>query len=181
MSSSNCCFLTCIQVSQEAGQVVWYSHLFQDFPQFIVIYTVKGFGIVSKAEVDVFQALSCFFDESADVGNLMSGSFAFSKTSLNNWKFTVHVLLKPGLENFKHYTTSVWDECNCAVVWTFFGIPFLWDWNENGPFPFLWPLLSFPNLLAYWVQHFHSIIFQELKYLNWNSITSTSFVHSDAS
>ena len=87
--------------------MVWYSHLFQDFPQFIVIYTVKGFGIVSKAEVDVFQALSCFFDESADVGNLMSGSFAFSKTSLNNWKFTVHVLLKPGLENFKHYTTSV--------------------------------------------------------------------------
>ena len=87
----------------------------------------------------------------------------FSKTSLNIWKFTVHILLKPGLENFEHYFTSVWDECNCAVVWTFFGIAFLWDWNENWPFLVLWPLLSFPNLLAYWVQHIHSIIFQDLK------------------
>ena len=154
MSSSNCCFLTCIQVSQEAGQMVWYSHLFQNFPQFIVIHTVKGFGIVNKAEIDVFLVLSCFFDDPADVCNLISGSSAFSKTSLNIWKFTVHVLLKPGLENFKHYFTSVWDECNCAVVRAFFGIAFLWDWNENWPFPVLWPLLSFPNLLTYWVQHF---------------------------
>ena len=91
MSSSNCCFLTCIQVSQEAGQVVWYSHLFQNFPQFIVIYTVKGFGVVNKAEIGVFLELSCFSDDSADVGNLISGSSAFSKTSLNIWKFTVHV------------------------------------------------------------------------------------------
>ena len=82
-SSSNCCFLTCIQVSQEASQVVWYSHLFQDFPQFIVIHTVEGFGIVNKAEIDVFLELSCFFDDLADVGNLISGSSAFSKTSLN--------------------------------------------------------------------------------------------------
>ena len=149
MSSSNCCFLTCIQVSQEAGQVVWYSHLFQNFPQFIVIHTVKGFGIVNKAEIDVFLELSCFFDDPADVGNLISGSSAFSKTSLNIWKFMVHILLKPGLENFEHYFTSMWDECNCAVVWAFFGIAFLWDWNENWPFPVLWPLLSFPNLLAY--------------------------------
>ena len=74
----------------------------------------------------------------------------------------------------------MWDECNCAVVWASFGIAFLWDWNENWPFPFLWPLLSFPNLLTYWVQHFHSIIFQDLKKINWNSITSTSFVCSDA-
>ena len=95
MSSSNCCFLTCIQVSQEAGQVIWYSHLFQNFPQFIVIHTVKGFGIVNKAEI-VFLELSCFFDDPADVGNLISGSSAFSKTSLNIWKFMVHVLLKPG-------------------------------------------------------------------------------------
>ena len=98
MSSSNCCFLTCIQVSQEAGQVVWYSHLFQNFPQCIVIHKVKGFGIVNKAEIDVFLKLSCFFDDPADVGNLISGSSAFSKTSLNIRKFTVHVLLKPGLE-----------------------------------------------------------------------------------
>ena len=100
MSTSNCCFLTCIQISQEAGQVVWYSHLFQDFPQFIVIHTVKGFGIVKKAEIDVFQELSCFFYDPVDVGNLISGSSAFSKTSLNIRKFMVHILLKPGLENF---------------------------------------------------------------------------------
>ena len=157
MSCSNCCFLTCIQISQEAGQVVWYFHFFQNFPQFLVIHIVKGFGTVNKA--DVFLELSCFFDDPADVGNLISGSSAFSKTSLNIWKFMVHVLLKTGLENFEHYFASVWDECNCAVVWAFFGIAFLWDWNENWPFPVLRPLLGFPNLLTYWVQHFHSIIF----------------------
>src|SRR5574341_180234 len=110
MTSSNCCFLTCIQISQEADQVVWYSHLFQNFPQFIVIHTVKGFGIVNKAEIDVSLELSCFFDGPVDVGNLTSGSSAISKTSLNIWKFTVHVLLKPGLENFEHYFTSVRSE-----------------------------------------------------------------------
>ena len=86
MSSSNCCFLTCIQISQEAGQVVWYCHLFQNFPQFIMIHIVKGFGIVNKAEIDVFLELSCFFNDLAEVGNLISGSSAFSKTSLNIWK-----------------------------------------------------------------------------------------------
>ena len=158
MSSSKCCFLTCIQVSQEAGQVVWYSHLLKNFPQFffpqfftVVIHTVKGFGIVNKAEIAVFLELSCFFGDPADVGNLISISSAFSKSSLNIWKFMVYVMLKPGLENFDHYIASMWDECNCAVVRAFFGIAFLWDWNENWPFPVLWPLLSFPNLLAYWV------------------------------
>ena len=87
--------------------MVWYSHLFKNFPQFIVIHIVKGFGIVNKAEIDVFLELSCFFNDSVDVGNLISGSSAFSKTSLNIWKFTVHVLLKPGLENFEHYFASV--------------------------------------------------------------------------
>ena len=159
MSSTNCCFLTCLQISQEGGQAVWYSHLFKNFPWFIVIHTVKGFGIVNKAEMDVFLELSCFFDDPADVGNLISGSSAFSKTSLNIWKFMVHILLKPGLETFEHYFTTVWDECNCAVVWAFFGIAFLWDWIENWPFPVLWPLPSFPHLLAYWMQQFHSIIF----------------------
>ena len=96
-----------MQVLQEAGQVVWYSHLFQNFPQFIVIHTVKGLGIVNKAEVDVFLELSCFFNDPVDVDNLISGSSAFSKPSLNIWKLTVHVLLKPGLENFEHYFTSV--------------------------------------------------------------------------
>ena len=90
MSSSNCCFLTCIQVSQEAGQVVFYAHLFQNFPQIIVFHTVKGFGIVNKAEIDVFLEFSCFFDDPADADNLISCFSAFSKTSLNFWKFTVH-------------------------------------------------------------------------------------------
>ena len=107
MSSSNCCFLTCIQISQEAGQVFWYSHLLKNFPQFIVIHTVKGFGIVNKAEVDVFLELSCFFDDPVDVDNLISGSSAFSKSNLNTQKFTVHVLLKPCLENFERYFASM--------------------------------------------------------------------------
>ena len=159
MSSSNCWFLTCRQISKEADHVVWCSHLFKYFPKFVVIHTVKGFSIVNKAEVDVFLELSCFFDDPTDVGNLISGSSVFSKSSLNSWKFTVPVLLMPGLKTFEHYFASVWDECNCVIVWAFFGIAFLWDWNENWLFPVLWPPLSFPNLLAYWVQHFHSIIF----------------------
>src|SRR5574341_1998869 len=96
--------------------VVCYSHLFPNFPQFIVIHTVKGLRIVSKAEIDVFLELSCSFDDPKDVGNLISGSSAFSKTSLNIWKFMAHVLLKPGLENFEHYFTCMYDECNCVVV-----------------------------------------------------------------
>ena len=108
MSGSNCCFLTCIQISQEAGQVVWYSHLFKNFPQFVVIHTIKGFGIVNKAEVDVFLELSSFSDDPMDVGDLTSGSSAFFKSSLNIWKFTVQALLKSGLEeNFEHYFTGV--------------------------------------------------------------------------
>ena len=87
--------------------MVWYSHLLKNFPQFIVIHTVKGFGVVNKAEVDVFQELSCFFCDPVDVANLISGSSAFSKNSLNIWKFSVHILLKPGLENFEHYFTSM--------------------------------------------------------------------------
>ena len=132
MSSSNCCFLTWIQISQEASKVVWYFHLLKNFPQFVVIHTVKGFCIVNK--VDVFLELSCFFNDPMDVGNLISGSSAFSKSSLNIWKFMVHVLLKPGLENFEQYFASVWDECNCVVVWALFGIAFLWDWNKNWTF-----------------------------------------------
>ena len=115
MSSSNCCFLTGMQISQEAGKVVWYSHLLKNIPQFLVIHTVKGLGIVNKAEIEgflfvclfvCFLELSCFFDDTVNVGNLISGSSAFSKTNLNIWKFTVHVLLKPGLENFEHYFPS---------------------------------------------------------------------------
>ena len=154
ISGSNCCFLTCIQVSQEAGQVVWYSHLFQNFPQFIAIHTVKGVGIVNKTEIDVFLELSCFFHmDPVDVGNLISGSSAFSKTSLNIWKFTGHVLLKPGLDNFEHYFTRMWDECNCAAVWTFFGIAFLRDWNENWLFPDLLPLLKKDRVKGKYIVH----------------------------
>ena len=157
MSCSNCCFLTCIQISQKAGIVVWYSHL-RIFHS-LLWSTVKGFIVVNEAEVHIFLEFSCFFYDPTDVGNLICGSSAFSKSSLNIWEFLVHVLLKPSLENLEHYFASVWDECSYAVDWTFFGIAFLWDWNENWPFPFLWSLLSFPNLLVYRVQHFHSIIF----------------------
>ena len=120
--------------------------------QFVVIHTAKGFSIVNGAEIDVFLEFSCFFYDSTDVGDLISGSSAFSKSSLSISVSSVHVLLKPGLENIEHYFVSVWDECSCAVFWTSFGIAFLWDWNENWPFPVLWlSLLSFSDLLANWV------------------------------
>ena len=118
MSGSYCCFLTCKQISQETSQVVWYSHLhsipFHPIPfqtgrlfQFVVIHTVKGFGVVNKAEVDDIPELSCFYNDSVDTGILISGSSAFSKSSLNIWKFMVQVLLKPGLENSEHYFPSM--------------------------------------------------------------------------
>ena len=107
MYSSNCFFLICIQISQEADQVVWYSHPFRNFQQFAVIHTVKGFGLVKEVEVNVFLELSCFFDDTTDIGNLISGSSAFSKSTLNIWKFRAHILLKLGLENFEHYIASV--------------------------------------------------------------------------
>ena len=161
MSSSNSCFLIWIQISQEAGKVVWYSHLLKNFPQFVVIHTVKGFGVINKAEVDVFLEFSCFFDDPTDVGNLISGSSAFSKSILNIWKFMVHVLLKPGLENFEHCFAPVWDECNYVVVWAFFDIAFLRDWNENGPFPVLWPLPVLTHHIKYDVLYgvFHSTLY----------------------
>ena len=144
MSSSNCCFLTCIQTSQEAGQMVWYSHLFQNFPEFIVIHTVKGFGIVSKVEIDVFLKLSCFLYDPTDVGNLISGSSAFSKTSLNIWKFTVLVCWSLAWRILSITLLA----CEMSA---FFGNSFLWDWNENWPFPVLWPLLSFkPTFLFFY-------------------------------
>ena len=166
MSCSNCCFLTCIQIFQEAGKVVWYSHLFKNFPEFVVIYTVKSFGIINKVEVGVLSGTLLLFLFFNGCWQLITGSSAFSKTSLNIWKFTVHVLLKPGLENFEHYFASMWDDYNCVVVWAFFGIAFLWDWNENWPFPVLWPLLSFPNLLAYRVRTLTASSFR-----TWNSST----------
>ena len=123
MPHFNCCFLTCIQISQEAGQVVWYSHLLKNLPHFVVIYTVKGFGIVNKAEVHVFLEFCCFFYDSTDVGNLISGSSAFSKSSSNIWKFMVHVLLELR-EFWALHFASMWDQCNCVIVWIIFGIAF---------------------------------------------------------
>ena len=157
MSSSNCFFLTWIQVSQETSKVIWYSHIFKNFLQFFVFHTVKAFSIGNEA--DLCLKSPCLFDDPMNFGNLISGSSAFSKSSLNILKFLVHILLKPSLKDFKNDLVSIWNKCNCKVVWTFFGIALLWDWNENWPFPVLWSLLSFPNLLAYWVQHFNSIIF----------------------
>ena len=111
--------------------MVWYSHLLKNFPQFFGIHTVKGFGVDNKAEVDVFLEFTYLFYDVTDVGNLISGSSSFSKSILSIWNFTDHILLKPGLKNFEHYLASVEDECNCAIVLTFHGIAFLWDWNEN--------------------------------------------------
>ena len=140
LSGFNCCFLTCIQVSQEAGKVVWHSHLLKNFP-----VCCDGFSIVNEAEVDAFLEFPYFFYDPMDVGNLISGSFAFSKSNLYIWKLLVHILLKPGLENFEHCLAHMWDECNCAVVGTLLGTALLWDWNKNWTFSVQWPLLSFPN------------------------------------
>jgi len=133
-----------------------------------VIYPVRSFGIVNKAEVGVFLELSCLFNDSMNVVNWPLVPLPFLNPAWtsghSHWTFTVHVLLKPPLENFDHYFASIWDECDCVIVWTFFAIAFLWDWSENWPFPVLWPLLSFPNLLAYWVQHFIASSFRI-----WNS------------
>ena len=130
-------------------QVRWSGiHISLRIFQFVVIHTVKGFGLVNEGEVDVFLDFSFFFYDPLDVGNLIFHSSAFSPTRFYIWKFSVHELLKPNLEDFEHYFISLWNECNSAVVWILFGIALLWDWNESWLFPVLWPLLSFPNLLA---------------------------------
>ena len=148
MSSSTCGFLTCIQISQEAGKVVWYSLFFKNFP---VCYDSHSQRLWRSqwSRSRHFSGIFLLFLWSNRCWQFDLCSFAFSKASLNISKFSVHVLLKPGLENFEHYFASMWNEYNCVVVWTFFGIAFLWDWNENWPFLVLWLLLSLPNLLAY--------------------------------
>jgi len=132
MSCSNCCFFTCIQVSQEAGKVVWYSHLFKNFPQFVVIYTVKGFSIVNKAE-DVFLEFSQFFLDPMDIGNLISGSSGFSKSRLNIWEFLVHILLKPSLENFEHYFASMWNGVQLCGSLNILWLCLSWSVKSSGP------------------------------------------------
>ena len=135
MSGSNQCFLTCIQISQEAVKVVWYSHLL-NFPQFVMIHTVKGFSVVNETEVDVFLELSCFFDDPTDAGNLISGSSAFSKSSLNIWKFLVHVLLKLGLENFKNYFGNMkWVQLcsSLSILWHCPSLVLEWKLTFSSP------------------------------------------------
>ena len=135
MSSSNCCFLIWIQFSQGTGKMSGTPISLRIF-QFVVIHTVKGFTIINEAEEDVSLELPCLLCDPMNVGNLISGSFAFSKFSLNIWKFSVHILLKLSLKNFEYYF-SLCCECNCVVVWTFFGIAIHWDWNESWHFPVL--------------------------------------------
>ena len=131
----------------------------KNFPQFVIIHTVKGYSIVNEVKVNFFGILLLFLWCSTCWQFDLWFFCLFSKPRLYIWKFLVHILLKPNLKDFGYNFDNMWNEHNCTLVWMFFGIALLWDWNENWPFPVLWPLLSFPNLLTYWVQHFHSIIF----------------------
>ena len=155
MSGLNCCFLTCIQVSQEGGKVFLNLRIFHNL--LWSTQSIKGFSIVSEADVDAFLEFACFLYDPANVGNLISASSAFSKSSLYIWNFSVYILLKPNVKDFANYLASMWSEHNFTVVWTFFGIVLLWGWMKTLS-PVLCSLLSFPNL-TYWVQHFNSIIF----------------------
>ena len=134
MSSSNFCFLTCIQVSQEAGQLVWHSPLFKNVPQFVRIHTVKGLSVVNEAEVDFFFECPCFFYDPTDVDNLISASSAFSESSFYIWKFLVHLVLMPSLKDFEHNPASMWNEHSYMIVWIFFGVAFFEDGMKSDPF-----------------------------------------------
>ena len=127
--------------------MVWYSHLSKRFPQFVMIHTVKGFRVVDETEIDVLLKFPCFCYNSVNVGNLIPSSSSFSKPSLDIWNFLVHIMLKPSLQDFKHDLTTMGDETNCPMVSMFFGTILLGNWDEDGPFPILWPLLGFPDLL----------------------------------
>ena len=154
VSDSNCRFFTYIQTFQETGKVILYSHFLKNFPQFVVVHTVKGFSIVSEADGNVIW-------DSLPLSMIQWMLAIWSlvpQTRLHIWKFSVHVVLKLSLKDFEHYLASKWDELYCVIGRAFFGIAFLLDWNENWPFPALWPLMSFPNLMTYWMQHFYILI-----------------------
>ena len=180
MSSSNCCFLICIQISQEAGQVVWYSHLFKNFPQFIVIYSVKGFGIINKTKVDVTLEFSCFF----------MIQWILAVQSLVPLPF-LNLVWTSGISLFMYRWSLAWrilsitllDKCNCAAVWTFFGLAFLWHWNEKLTFSSPAATAEFLKLAgilsAALSQHY--LLGFEIAQLEFHHFTSTSFVCSDAS
>ena len=144
---SHCCFLNHIQVSQETGKMVWYSHLSKSFPQFVMIHTVKGFSVVDEKEIDVLLKFPYFLYNPVNVGSLISSSSSFSKPGLDIWKFLVHIMLKPSMQDFKHVLTSMGDESNCLMASTFFGTILLGNDDEDWPFPVLWPLLGLPDLL----------------------------------
>ena len=154
VSDSNCRFLTYIQNFQETAKVILYSHFRKTFPQLVVVHTVKGFSIISEADGNVFW-------DSLPLSMIQWMLAIWSlvpQTRLHIWKFSVHVVLKLSLKDFEHYLASKWDELYCVIGRAFFGIAFLLDWNENWPFPALWPLMSFPNLMTYWMQHFYILI-----------------------
>ena len=142
--------------------IPWYYHLvFPPLEEFSTVCCDPHSQRLSQSQQSrrsCFLELPCFLNDPMDMGNLNSGSSVFSKP-MYIWKFSVHVHLKPSLKSFEHYLTSMWNECSCMVVWTFFHIALLWNWNENWPFPVLWSLLRVPNLLTYLVQHFNIIIF----------------------
>ena len=154
VSDSNCHFLTYIQTFQETGKVIWDSHFLKNFPQFVVVLYVKGFSIISEADRNVFWDSLAF----SMIQWMLPIWSLVPHTSLHIRKFSVHAVLKLSLKDFEHYLASKWNEHNCIIGWTFFGITFLLDWNENWLFPALWPLLGFPNLLTYWMQHFYSLV-----------------------
>ena len=158
IQGSNCCFLTCIQVSQETDKMVWYSHLFKNFPQFTKIHIVKGFGIVNETEIDVSLEFSSFLYDPVNVCNSISGSSSFSNSSLDIWKFFVLIMLKPSMADFKCDLTSMGDDWNCPMVRTFFGTTLLENWNEDWPFLVLWPLPGLPDLFTCWMQYLDGII-----------------------
>ena len=139
------CFLTCIQVSQETGKMVWCFHLFKSFPQFVMIHTVKGFSVVDETEVDVFLEFPCFLYNPAIVSNLISHFSVFSKHSLDIWKFLVPIMLKPSMQDIKYDLPSMGDGCNCPVAWTVFSLP-CWELGWGLTFPVLWRQLGLPDL-----------------------------------
>ena len=128
--------------------MVWYSHFSKSFPQFVMIHTVKGFSVVDKKEIDVLLKFPYFLYNPVNVGNLISSSSFFSKPILDTWNFLVHIMLKPSMQDFKHDLTSMRDQCYCLMVSTFFGTTLFGDWDEDWPFPVLWPLLGLPDLLT---------------------------------
>ena len=164
--------------------MVWYLHLFKSFPQFIMIHTVKGFDIVDEIEIDVFLEFPSFLCDPVKVGNLISGSYSFSKPSLDIWKFLVHIMLKPSMPDFKHDLTSIAYVCDFLMVITFFSTTPLGNWDEDWHFPVLWPLLGLPDLLTWWMQNLGGIpllwIWIVLLF-KWNFIASTSFINGGAS